>query len=68
MPYMNAKDLKIEPDFGQKRKLGWLGYLIAIGYPLPVAFVLFCVFDIIYLGLESVFGLVMMILQLHRTL
>lgn len=59
---MNAKDLKEKPDSGQKRKLGWLEYIVAIGYPLPVAFVLFCVFDIIYLGLESVFGLVMMIL------
>lgn len=55
---MNAKDLKEKPDSGQKRKLGWLEYIVAIGYPLPVAFVLFCVFDIIYLGLESVFGLV----------
>lgn len=59
---MNAKDLKEKPDSGQKRKLGWLGYLIAIGYPLPVTFVLFCVFDIIYLGLGSIFCLVMMIL------
>ena len=59
---MNAKDLKRESDSREKRELGWIDYLVAIGYPLPAAFVLFCVFDIIFLGLGSVFGLVMMIL------
>lgn len=57
---MNASDLKKES--GKNRKLGWFEIIFALGIPLPTAFVLFCIFDIIYLGMESVFGLVMMIM------
>lgn len=57
---MNASDLKKES--GKNRRLGWFEIIFALGIPLPTAFVLFCIFDIIYLGMESVFGLVMMIM------
>ncbi len=46
-----------------KRKLGWLGWLLAISFPAMYVIPFFIIFLIIYLGTESVTFLVLTILS-----
>lgn len=59
---MRDKYSTIETTPHKGKDTSWLRVLVAIGYPLPVAAVLFCIFCSFYLGTEIVIFLILSIL------
>lgn len=46
----------------KKKDIDWLRVLVAIGYPLPAAAILFSIYYIIYLGMDITIFLILAIL------
>ena len=59
------KECENNCSFSEKiNGISWLHVLVAIGYPFPVAGVLFCIFCSFYLGTEIMIFLILTILTL----